>query len=122
MIYLFLSLGLFLFVLAFHFLRIVAVAIQIMATARKALVAVRSGDLSDDEKEAASRHAAAKLFAGFFSIFLRGAATLLISVAPAFLGIAIGLFTTGEAAMAASNGYFLGGSVLLVLPLMIIFR
>ena len=122
MIYVFLSFGLFLFVLAVHFFKIIPLASQNVAIARQALVTVRSGDLSDDEKEAASRQAAAKMFNGFFSILVRSALALVVSLTPILLGAAIGLFTTDEAAIAATNGYFISGSVLLALPLMIIFR
>ena len=58
MIYLFISLGLFLFVLAFHFLKIVPATKDSVAVARGAFDAVRSQSLSDEEKEVASRKAA----------------------------------------------------------------
>lgn len=122
MIYLFISFGLFLFVLAFHFLKIVPVTMDSVAVARGAFDAVRSQSLGDEEKEAASRKAAAQLFGGFFSILIRSAAALAISLLPVLFGAAAGLFTIGEATAAATNGYFVGGSLLLVLPMMVILR
>jgi hypothetical protein len=122
MIYVFLSFGLFVFVLAFHFLKIVPVARDSFAVSRKAFDTVRSNVLSDEEKEATSRQAAARLFGGFFSILGRSVAALAVSLLPILFGASIGLFTTGEAAAAATNGYFIGGSLLLVLPMIAVFR
>ena len=122
MIYLFISLGLFLFVLAFHFLKIVPATKDSVTVARGAFDAVRSQSLSDEEKEVASRKAAARLFSGFFSILIRSAAALAVSLLPVLFGAAVDLFTISEATSAATNGYFIGGSLLLVLPMIVILR
>ncbi len=122
MIYLFISFGLFLFVLAFHFLKIVPATKDSIAVARGAFDAVRSQSHSDEEKEAASRKAAAQLFGGFISIFIRSAAALAVSLLPVLFGAAVDLFTIGEATAAATNGYFIGGSLLLVLPMIVFLR
>lgn len=122
MIYFFISFGLFLFVLAFHFLKIVPATKDSVAVARGAFDAVRSRSVSDEEKEAASRQAAAQLFGGFISILIRSAAALAISLLPVLFGATTGLFTIGEATAAATNGYFVGGSLLLVLPVMVVLR
>lgn len=122
MIYFFISFGLFLFVLAFHFLKIVPATKDSVAVARGAFDAVRSRSISDEEKEAASRQAAAQLFGGFISILIRSAAALAISLLPVLFGATTGLFTIGEATAAATNGYFVGGSLLLVLPVMVVLR
>ena len=104
MIYVFLTSGLFFFVLAFQFLKIVPVTKDSVAIARSAFNAVRSPSLSDEEKEAASRKAAAQLFSGLFSILARSAAALTVSLLPVLFGTAVGLFTIGEATAAATNG------------------
>lgn len=122
MIYFFISFGLFLFVLAFHFLKIVPATKDSVAVARGAFDVVRSRSISDEEKEAASRQAAAQLFGGFISILIRSAAALAISLLPVLFGATTGLFTIGEATAAATNGYFVGGSLLLVLPVMVVLR
>lgn len=122
MIYFVLILALFFFITALHLLKIVPKAGEAVAVSRKVLSVLKSDRHSDQEKEAASRAAAKKLFGTFLSILLRGAVAF---AAPALLVLAgsfAGLYSGGEAMTAATNGYFITGSTIVMLPAIFILR
>jgi hypothetical protein len=79
------------FVAVCHALKVVTVARQVVATARRGMEAIRDPALDDEAKEKAAQRAAVGLFHVFLSITLRSLIALLASAAVVYAADAAGL-------------------------------
>ncbi|MEI4472643.1 sulfotransferase [Frigidibacter sp. MR17.24] len=112
-----LGLSLIAFVTSLKMMRAEEVGSGLVATARRAGATMSSPDLGDDEKEAAMKAAAGRLFLGFFRIGGIGLAALVIAGAIVWAGAGLGLYTLDEAVALASNGVFLVASTVIAVAL-----
>lgn len=76
------SLSILLFILFFILLNIVTVAKRAIVTSNSAMVAIRSPDLDDEEKEDLVQAASITLLISFFSILIRSVICLGVSAIP----------------------------------------
>jgi len=111
--YLFLTLGLGVFLICFQHLRILPKVKQSLATTHQAVAVLRSAQLSDTEKEAAVQRAALRMGRAFCDILLCSAAALLGAALFAFAGIPAGLYGTGDVVAAGQSPLFLSFLALL---------
>jgi hypothetical protein len=89
--YLAVALSIALFLVCFWVFRVVPAAAAIVASARGAFAALRDPQLTDDAKETAAQRASLALLGGLFSILLRAAAAVAVSLAPPLAFAALGL-------------------------------
>lgn len=85
------ALAVILFLMGFWFFGVVPAAVAVVADSRSALEVLRDPSLDDEQKEAGMQKASISLFRGFFSILIRSAAALGISVIPVFAFDRLGL-------------------------------
>jgi hypothetical protein len=98
------------FVAVLRLTGVVTIASEAVTTARDATRALRASGLGDDEKEARSRQAAARLFASFARIAAIGVLALGLSGGVVWLGAAAGLYDLAAAAAVAGGWPFLLGA------------
>ena len=84
------------FLVGFHLTGIIPTASRIVALARSAGSVMADRNLADEDKEKAIQKAALAMLGAAFSIFLRVAVTLLITVLPVYLLSWAGLAPAGE--------------------------
>jgi hypothetical protein len=76
--------------------RVVRAAAGIVTSARDAFAVIRDPELPDDAKETAARRASLALLGGLFSILLRAAAAVAVSLVPPLAFAALGLASLDE--------------------------
>ena len=107
MSYLFLVLGLIVFLFLIRRLGIVATVRTALRRASSALTIMRDASVPDRDKERALQRAAARLAVAFVDILGRSVAAFAVPLAGIYAGVVAGLFSTGEAMAAAWNPAFL---------------
>lgn len=116
--YIALTIATIVFTVCLHFFRVVAIATNIIVLSNDALGVVRAGG-SDEEKEAAVRHAAAEVLTALCTLLLRACAGGLLSIAVLGAGLVFEQFSLDSLATAAANRYFIVCSTLFVVAAMI---
>lgn len=122
MVYLFLVLGLGLFVISLKFLGVVPRVTLVVANLQDATSVMKSSDLSEAEKEVKIQRAAVAMFRSLFSIALRSATTFAAPVVFVAAGSLAGLYTYEEAVQAAINWEFIVGSTVVMIGAFIVIK
>jgi hypothetical protein len=107
MLYVFLSLGLIVFVLAVRKLRIVRIVRSTVRRAYGALAIMRDASVTERDRERAFQHAAVRVGIAFFDILIRSAVAFAVPLAGVYAGTVAGLYTTTDALAASMNPAFL---------------
>lgn len=107
MIYFVLMLSIGIFLICMKLLHVVESMYPIFATSRNALAVMRSGELTEEQKESAVRKAAGGMFRSFLSVTFRVALTLAVPAAFVAAGSATGLYTIDGAVSATTDWTFL---------------
>lgn len=107
MSYLFLVLGLVVFVLVVQRLGIVAKVREAVRRMGGAVAVMRATDMPDDDKERALQRAAVRMGIAFLDILARSAAAFAVPLAGLYGGAVAGLYSPDEAMRAAWNPWFL---------------
>lgn len=105
--YLFLVLGLLVFLIAVQRLGIVAKVGEAARRAGGAVAVMRAADVPDLDKERALQQAAARMGVAFLDILVRSTAAFAIPLACIYGGAAAGLYSPDDAMRAAWNPWFL---------------
>ncbi len=115
MIYLFLIGSIVIFIVGLRVSRTVPRVMLILSETGQAINIIRSTELSDAEKEMATRKISLQMFRAFFLITLSVALVVTASVTLIILGAQVGSYTQYEVMEAATNGYFLIGSTVFII-------
>jgi len=122
MAYLSLAVSVLVFVVCLKALNILAHVRRIVDDARGAHVVIRSRDLTDAEKEAATQRAAIAMVGSLASLVARVAVCVVLPVGGVWLGAQTGAYDTAEAMAAATDRVFIGLSSVVMIGLLVMMR
>ena len=122
MAYLFLALSGGLLIVAVKWLGIVPRVKNVMSAIRAATAAMRSRELTEEQKEIATQRAALEMLGSLFSISARVLVALAVPAAFIMLGSVGGLYDIDDAVRAASDWYFIAASTMFMIGALVIVK